>query len=195
MTIDTDRQLLNGLRKGYEDAFVELFNRYGRMMYALAYRYLKSEEDAEDAVQSAFMKLWARRESLELNENIGSLLYTILKNHVLNEIRHNAIVVEGNWEMSREAEEADDSFIRQMEKKNQLELLISAVSKLPARKRDICLLKLMKGFTNKEIAEQLNIKVPTVKVHYNQAIRMLRKYLLMLVIAICAFGELWKLFV
>lgn len=32
MTIDTDRQLLNGLRKGYEDAFVELFNRYGRMM-------------------------------------------------------------------------------------------------------------------------------------------------------------------
>ena len=95
-------------------------------------------------------------------------------------------------EMSREAEEADDSFIRQMEKKNQLELLISAVSKLPARKRDICLLKLMKGFTNKEIAEQLNIKVPTVKVHYNQAIRMLRKYLLMLVIAICAFGELWK---
>ena len=45
------------------------------------------------------MKLWARRESLELNENIGSLLYTILKNHVLNEIRHNAIVVEGNWEM------------------------------------------------------------------------------------------------
>ena len=192
MTIDTDRQLLNGLRKGYEDAFVELFNRYGRMMYALAYRYLKSEEDAEDAVQSAFMKLRARRESLELNENIGSLLYTILKNHVLNEIRHNAIVVEGNWEMSREAEEADDSFIRQMEKKNQLELLISAVSKLPARKRDICLLKLMKGFTNKEIAEQLNIKVPTVKVHYNQAIRMLRKYLLMLVIAICAFGELWK---
>ena len=192
MTIDTDRQLLNGLRKGYEDAFVELFNRYGRMMYTLAYRYLKSEEDAEDAVQSAFMKLWARRESLELNENIGSLLYTILKNHVLNEIRHNAIVVEGNWEMSREAEEADDSFIRQMEKKNQLELLISAVSKLPARKRDICLLKLMKGFTNKEIAEQLNIKVPTVKVHYNQAIRMLRKYLLMLVIAICAFGELWK---
>lgn len=192
MTIDTDRQLLNGLRKGYEDAFVELFNRYGRMMYALAYRYLKSEEDAEDAVQSAFMKLWARRESLELNENIGSLLYTILKNHVLNEIRHNAIVVEGNWEMSREAEEADDSFIRQMEKKNQLELLISAVSKLPARKRDICLLKLMKGFTNKEIAEQLNIKVPTVKVHYNQAIRMLRKYLLVLVIAICAFGELWK---
>ena len=192
MTIDTDRQLLNGLRKGYEDAFVELFNRYGRMMYALAYRYLKSEEDAEDAVQSAFMKLWARRESLELNENIGSLLYTILKNHVLNEIRHNAIVVEGNWVMSRETEEADDSFIRQMEKKNQLELLISAVSKLPARKRDICLLKLMKGFTNKEIAEQLNIKVPTVKVHYNQAIRMLRKYLLMLVIAICTFGELWK---
>ena len=62
---------------------------------------------------------------------------------------------------------------------------------LSDREKDV-LICVAKGMSNKEIAEQLNIKVPTVKVHYNQAIRMLRKYLLMLVIAICAFGELWK---
>lgn len=184
MIIDADKLLLSGLRKGDDDAFVELFNRYGKMMYSLAFRYLKSEEDAEDAVQCTFMKLWSRRDSLEMNENIGSLLYTIMKNHVLNEIRHNNIVIEGNWMMSREAEEADDSFVRAMEKRNQWELLIAAVSKLPARKRDICILKLMKGLSNKEIAEKLNIKVPTVKVHYNQAIKILRKYLMAFVILI-----------
>lgn len=185
MTDDADKLLLNGLRKGDEEAFVELFNSYGRMMYSLAYRYLKSEEDAEDAVQCTFLKLWSRRDRLQINENVGSLLYTILKNHVLNEIRHNSIVIERNWMMSRETEEADDSFVVEMEKRNQWELLISAVSKLPARKRDICILKLVKGLSNKEIAEKLNIKVPTVKVHYNQAIKILKKYL-MIIIAVCA---------
>lgn len=184
-TDDTDKLMLSGLRKGNEEAFVELFNSYGKMMYSLAYRYLKSEEDAEDAVQCAFLKLWSRRDSLQINENVGSLLYTILKNHVLNEIRHNSIVIERNWLMSRETEEADDSFVVEMERRNQWELLISAVSKLPARKRDICILKLIKGLSNKEIAEKLNIKVPTVKVHYNQAIKILKKYL-MIFVAICA---------
>lgn len=183
-TDDTDKLMLSGLRKGNEEAFVELFNSYGKMMYSLAYRYLKSEEDAEDAVQCAFLKLWSRRDSLQINENVGSLLYTILKNHVLNEIRHNSIVIERNWLMSRETEEEDDSFVVEMERRNQWELLISAVSKLPARKRDICILKLIKGLSNKEIAEKLNIKVPTVKVHYNQAIKILKKYL-MIFVAIC----------
>ena len=70
------------------------------------------------------------------------------------------------------------SFLRQMEKKNQWELLLNGITSLPPRKRDICMLKIIKGMSNKEIAEQLDIKLPTVKVHYNQAIRMLRKILM-----------------
>lgn len=180
MGIVFDRDLNAELKKGNEDAFALLFSRYGRMIYALAFRYLKSEEDAEDAVQYTFMTLWSKRSSLTFGDNVGNLLYTILKNHVLNELRHRNIVMENAWLTAQENEEADDSFIKQMEKKNQWELLLSAISDLPVRKRDICMLKIIKGMSNKEIAGQLDIKVSTVKVHYNQAIRMLRKALLFL---------------
>ncbi|MGN1210839.1 MAG: RNA polymerase sigma factor [Candidatus Cryptobacteroides sp.] len=178
MTIGFDNSLNAELKKGNEEAFAALFSKYGKMMYALAFRYLKSEEDAEDAVQYTFMKLWSRRFSLNFGDNVGNLLYTTLKNHVLNELRHRNIILENAWLMAQENEEADDSFIRQMEKKNQWELLINGITALPPRKRDICMLKIIKGMSNKEIAEQLDIKVPTVKVHYNQAIRMLKKALL-----------------
>ncbi|MGM9737698.1 MAG: RNA polymerase sigma factor [Candidatus Cryptobacteroides sp.] len=163
---------------GSEAAFSALFSKYGKMMYALAFRYLKSEDDAKDAVQDTFMKLWSRRNSLKLEDNVGNLLYTTLKNNVLNELRHKNVVLENAWIMAQENEEADDNFIRQMEKKNQWELLLNGITTLPPRKRDICMLKIIKGMSNKEIAEQLDIKIPTVKVHYNQVIRMLRKVLL-----------------
>lgn len=178
MAIEFGNELNAGLKRGNEEAFSALFSKYGKMMYALAFRYLKSEEDAKDAVQDTFMKLWSRRNSLKIGDNVGNLLYTILKNHVLNELRHRNIVLENAWIMAQENEDVDDSFIRQMEKKNQWELLLNGITSLPPRKRDICMLKIIKGMSNKEIAEQLDIKLPTVKVHYNQAIRMLRKILM-----------------
>ena len=55
--LDFDQKLYAELRKGSEHAFVTVFERYNRLLYALAYRYLKSGEEAEDAVQYTFMKL------------------------------------------------------------------------------------------------------------------------------------------
>ena len=49
--IDFDEKLYAGLRQGDEAAFTVVFERYNRLLYALAYRYLKSGEEAEDAVQ------------------------------------------------------------------------------------------------------------------------------------------------
>lgn len=56
MYLDFDIQLCLELQKGNEDAFTKTFERYNRLLYAIAYRFLKSEEEAEDAVQYTFMK-------------------------------------------------------------------------------------------------------------------------------------------
>ena len=46
-------------------------------LYTIAYRFLKSEEEAEDAVQYLFMKLWEQRETFSFESGIRSLLFTI----------------------------------------------------------------------------------------------------------------------
>ena len=85
---DFDQKLYDDLRRGKEYAFAAVFDRYHRLLYTIAYRFLKSEEEAEDAVQYLFMKLWEQRETFSFESGIRSLLFTILKNYILNELYH-----------------------------------------------------------------------------------------------------------
>ena len=174
LPVDFDHKLYRELKDGSKEAFTTVFNRYSRLLYSLAYRYFKSGEEAEDAVQHTFMRLWEQRESFDFQSGIRSLLFTILKNYVLNELRHRKIVFEKHYEMAQHNEEADESFLREFENKDLREHLIAAINKLPPQKRKICLLKIEGKLSNQEIADKMQLTVPTVKSHYTQAIKMLR---------------------
>ena len=77
--------MLNSI-KAASTLLLLFFERYNRLLYALAYRYFKSGEEAEDAVQYTFMKLWEQRTNFSFESGIRSLLFTILKNYILNEL-------------------------------------------------------------------------------------------------------------
>ena len=172
--IDMDEKLYAALRRGEEHAYVTVFEKYNRLLYALAYRYFKSGEEAEDAVQHTFMQLWSRRDTLEFHAGIRSLLFTILKNYILNELRHRQIVFEKHYEIARQNEETDESFLEALEKRELKECLWTAINNLPEQKRKICRLKIGRKLSNREIADIMHITVPTVKSHYTQAIKLLR---------------------
>lgn len=185
--LDFDAQLCVGLQQGKEEAFAKAFSQYSRLLYALAYRFLKSGEEAEDAVQFTFMKLWEDRKRLDFRSGIRSLLYTIMKNYVLNELRHRNIVYEKNYLLALEAKEMDDGFLEAYEERNLREHLITAINKLPSQKSMICMMKLKKGLTNQEIADRMHITVATVKSHYTQAIKMLRQEFVAVCMSLMAF--------
>ena len=185
--LDFDIRLCMELQKGSKEAFSEVFDRYNRLLYAYAYRFLKSEEEAEDAVQYAFMKLWEGHRRLDCEAGVRSLLCTIVKNYVLNELRHRNFVYEKNYQLAQEVSEMDDSFLSIYEDQDMHERLIAAISRLPVQKSAICMMKLKKGLSNQEIAERMHLAVATVKVHYTQAIKMLRKELVTACIFFTAF--------
>lgn len=172
-TVDFDEQLYISLKCGKEEAFAYVFDRYHRLLYALAYRYLKSEPEAKDAVQYTFMRLWEHRESFEFSEGLRSLLFTILKNYILNELRHQRIVLEKHNELLQQDKEEEDA-MKALEDADFRRHLRAAIGKLPPQKQKICLMKIKQGLSNQEIATKLHITVPTVKSHYTQAIKQLR---------------------
>ena len=192
--ISIDCVILLGLNKGDKVAFSKVFKNYHRLLYALAFRYLKSEDAAMDAVQNVFMVLWEKRESLNFDTNLRSLLFTILKNYVLNEIRHNKIVYEKQSEISQLESNKEIDISDAIENKEMKTLLYTSIQKLPFQERKVCLLKIVNGMTNQEIAERLNISIPTVKSHYTQAIKKLRNEIggFTLVSIICMLNNLIK---
>lgn len=185
-TVDFDDQLYTSLNAGKADAFATVFDRYHRLLYALAYRYLKSGPDAEDAVQHTFMRLWEQREKIDFSAGLRSLLFTILKNYILNELRHQRIVLEKHEELLRQDQDEEDA-MKVLEDADFRRHLHAAIGKLPPQKQKICLMKIEQGLSNQEIADKLHITIPTVKSHYTQAIKQLRSMIdkLILILLFC----------
>lgn len=173
--IDLDTNLLCRLQEGDTDAYAILFDTYHKLLYALAYRYLKNAEEAEDAVQYTLMKVWEKRDVLDYSKGVRSLLFTILKNYVLNELRHRKVVFDTHYRMAQKKKAPTCEFIEADEKDDFKEKLMKIVQQLPPQKRKICTYKVEQTMSNQEIADKMNIEVATVKSHYTVALKMLKK--------------------
>ena len=172
----TDDELLILLQKGNERAFTAIYERYHKLLYVLAYKYLKDNDTAKDAVQQIFLKLWESRSLFSIHINLRNYLYTMLKNHLLNEIRNNYTALEKNYELAQETIEYENEILSKLEEKEMTEQLYRAIDSLPEQKKAVCLYKMKDSLSNQEIAEKMQISIPTVKTHYSQAIKLLREH-------------------
>lgn len=171
-----DVELLNAYIEGDEDAFSLIYEKYHKYLYVLAYKYLKDSDASQDAVQFVFVKFWESRPFIQIHVNLKNYLYTMLKNHVLNEIRNNNNAIEKNYELVQFSTMEEVDLLRKIEEKDLMDFLYKSIDKLPKQKKEVCLYKLRGNLSNQDIADLMGISVPTVKTHYAQAIRMLRVY-------------------
>lgn len=169
----SEQQLLMLLRHGDMEAFERIYARYHKLLYALAYRFLQSGDMAEDTVQTVFVRLWEYRRELAVEVSLRNFLFTMTKNHVLNVIRNNNNAVRKNYELAQGRNDWSCDFLEQMERGERHDLIHKAIGRLASNKRDICLMKL-KGMSNMDIAERMNLSVNTVKSHYTEALKLIR---------------------
>ncbi len=169
-----DETLLSRLKEGDEKAFTAIYIRYNKMLYVLAYKYLKDSFRAEDIVQQVFLKLWEARSLFAGAINIRNYLYTSAKNLILNEIRDNFSDMEKNYAVIQNTPEFEDKLQSALEEKDLFQHFYKILAELPEQKRKVCLLKIRDNLSNQEVADKLHISVPTVKSHYSQAIKLLR---------------------
>lgn len=169
-----DETLLSRLKEGDEKAFTAIYIRYNKMLYVLAYKYLKDSFRAEDIVQQVFLKLWEARSLFAGAINLRNYLYTSAKNLILNEIRDIFSDMEKNYAVIQNTPEFEDKLQSALEEKDLFQHFYKILAELPEQKRKVCLLKIRDNLSNQEVADKLHISVPTVKSHYSQAIKLLR---------------------
>ena len=172
-----DEKLFALIEQGDEKAFTQAYERYHKLLYVLAYRYLMSSDRAEDVVQHVFTRLWEFRSELRVGISLKNYLFTMTKNHVLNMIRNENTAITRNYEMAQSAPIYEDNLIENLEKKELMSSFYKAVDMLPAQKREICLMKVKEELTNQEIAERMNLSINTIKTHYSEALKLLRVHL------------------
>jgi len=161
--------------KSQEVDIKSLFDElYDRLVY-FAYQIIRDQEQAEDIVQEAFVKLWGNKNTLTNSEqSLKSYLYNTVKNLSLNVIRHSKVVDRYVQLNLREDEPIDAPIVEAIMSAEVLSQIHKAVAELPQQYKTISLLSFFEGKKNQEIADELGISVNTIKKQKQKAIQMLR---------------------
>jgi len=130
--------------------FEIVYYKYRALMYHIAYKILNNEQDAEDAVHSAFVKIAENIKKIEtpVCPKTQNYVVTIVENKAIDQYRAN---------QRRNTVEYLDEAIGITFREQEIHGLDDCILKLPPRYREIIMLKYVQGFSCREIAKQLQI--------------------------------------
>lgn len=129
----------------------ELYNQYVDMIYQISFMYLKNKADAEDAVQTTFIKLLNYKKPFQNEEHIKAWLIRTASNYCKNHLKH-------WWRTNTEIDTIYD-YGKNDTKDETLETLL----KLPEKYKTIIYLYYYMGYSTEEIAQILKQKHTTVR--------------------------------
>ncbi|MBP6022868.1 RNA polymerase sigma factor [Ferruginibacter sp.] len=164
--------LLELLSKNDESAFTELYNRFWKKLFTIAYNRLKEVEAAEDIVHDVFAGIWANRKGLQI-EFLENYLATATKYAVLGKIKKKEL--ERIYTNSTHTTPVFELPVETaLHYKQILEIIKHEVDKLPEKCRLIFKYSRNEGMPVKEIAKELHISPKTVENQLYKAVKQLK---------------------
>lgn len=167
--------LVAKVKAGEHRAFDTLVKRYLRRAHAVAFRMLRHDEDAEDAVQDAFLRALDRIGQCAPGRPFGPWFFRILITQALNSRRSQK--VRATDELSEDVHHGDDAPDADAERAEIRARFGVALAALPDKQRMVVELSEIEGFSSSEIADMLEMPAGTVRWHLHQARTQLRQAL------------------
>ena len=164
------------LRQGNEKAFVEMYHYFNGKVFNFLVKKVRDSEAAKELTQQCFIRIYQYRESLSdqhpLEKQVFITAKSVLLNHLRMEDRKKERELKYTQEQFPGGESAEEATTASFETNDFLEKVLLHLS--PVRKK-VVLLKLHRGLSNKEIADELSISVKTVENHITKAHHHLRE--------------------
>ncbi len=152
--------------------FEAIFSKYAKTIHNYLYYKFGNTLNPKDKVQDAFIKLWENCSNVP-PEKAKSFLYTTANNLMLNEVKHQKVVLKFAQSANKEHSNNTPQFI--LEEKEYYGKLQNALSKLTENERIAFMLNRTEGKRYKEIAALLDISVSAVEKRIYSALNKLRK--------------------
>jgi RNA polymerase sigma factor (sigma-70 family) len=151
--------------------FNDLVHQLNRKLYGYAFRILRNQEEAEDAVQEVFIKLWKMNEKLSEYNSIDALATTMTKNYCIDQIRKlkHFHQEEFNGQVNLSAPSPHE----QMENRESGDILNTIIDNMPEQSAELVKLREIDGLSYEEISSQTGINVNSIRVTISRA----RKYI------------------
>jgi RNA polymerase sigma-70 factor (ECF subfamily) len=173
-----DWVLMHQVAAGDERAIAELYDRFGSLVYKVARQFLASQAEAEDAVQEVFIRLWQTADRYDPRRaKLVTWVMLIARRHLIDRIRRSAVrptesAMENSDYPSAAADAAPD---RRPQESERNVLLRKRIAELPELQRIVIERAYLQGFTLREVSEQLNAPLGTVKSALSRGLERLRE--------------------
>jgi RNA polymerase sigma-70 factor (ECF subfamily) len=180
-----DARLLERLRRGDGAAFTELVEQYGGRLLAVARRVLRSEDDARDAVQDAFLSAFRGLAAFKGDAKVSTWLHRIVINAALMRLRSRkyrseqsiddllpSFDDEGYWDAAlRPVAESSHELLERRESRA---LVRGCIERLPDTYRTVLVMRDIEDLDTEEVAERLGVTPNAVKIRLHRARQALR---------------------
>ncbi|RKR85173.1 RNA polymerase sigma-70 factor (ECF subfamily) [Mucilaginibacter gracilis] len=172
----SDAELTELLKASDHAAYTEIYLRYAKILYVHAYKKLQNEALAKDIIQDLFTAIWHKRDSYNIpGENLYGYLYRAMKNRIFEFFAHEKV--------ERKYLDSLQAFINsnhsptadyQIREKQLQAHIDKNIAKLTPKMKVIFELSRKEQLRNKEIAEKLNTSENNVSKQVNNALRILK---------------------
>lgn len=170
----TDNDLAERLRKGDLEAFDMIYDMYAGKLYAFAMRYLKSGDEAEELVQSVFMKVWENHRRIDHSLSFRSYLFTIAYNDICKLFRRQVYLQKYVTETMYENRQSTSETEEGTEYQSLLGEVQRLLASLPESQKKAFIMSKIEGKPSREVANQLGLSPGTVDNYISGALKMLR---------------------
>ncbi|MBC7655019.1 MAG: RNA polymerase sigma factor [Oligoflexus sp.] len=170
--IDKHAHLVVACKKGERRAHHELYRLYSKAMYNVSVRILNHTDEAEDALQEAFMEAFIKIKDFRQETSFGSWLKQIVVYKSINILRKRKMVFEEIDDFDVESI-VDHNWEDEKELNFKIEEIKKAITLLPEGYRLVLSLYLLEGYDHEEISQILKISEGTSRTQFLRAKRKL----------------------
>lgn len=175
-----DYELMQRVSTNQEAAVGELYDRFGSLVFRMAYQSMPTRSEAEDAVQEIFVRLWRTADRYDPRKAaLVTWVMLLTRRHLVDKLRRKRSRIKtamlddslasgiGAWNESKAG--------KQMEHDEHFKALIQKVETLPELQRTVVMRAYLGGQTLRQISEELDTPLGTIKSALSRALVRLRE--------------------
>jgi RNA polymerase sigma-70 factor (ECF subfamily) len=176
-TYQDEKVLLRKIASGDLLAYRHLFDRYFSDLCNFLMLYLHDKSVSEEIALEVFVKIWEKRETLDVRSSLKAYLFASAKNRAISFYRHEKRQLFSQLDIENDQLAIDLNSQFYLENQELKQIIEEAVNRLPEKSQQIYRMAWEENISHKEIAEKLGITAKTVENHVGIALRKLKSSL------------------
>lgn len=168
-----ETEMISRCQEGDQEALKEIFDKYHKKVYRIAYGVVRQREEALDIVQEVFIKLFRSIKNFKGRSRFYTYLYRMAMNTAIDHARKvgkqffSSLDEEGSFEPSDKVEKGPEKMLLQKELEGRVAL---AMDKLPPEQKAALIFRDVEGLSYREMSEAMGCSIGTVmsRLHYGR---------------------------